>query len=303
MTEKIKEYSIGMFKMSLTKKLGSGSFGDIFFGKNTKTEDEVAIKVEQANTKPLLPVEKDLLLYLKEGVGIPKVHYFLATKDYNFMIIDLLGPSLEDIFNHFDRKLNKMTLIRLAVQMISRLEFLHSRYIIHRDVKPDNFLIGIKENKNTCYIVDFGLSKHFRDLSNGEHIKYRENKSLTGTARYASINTHLGVEQSRRDDLECLGYTIVYLYSGTLPWKGIKANNNKEKYMKICDMKISLTPYKLCKGFPKEFLNYFEYVRGLIFEETPDYKYLRGLFEDLLKRNDLTVEGELEWNSNEIEIN
>ena len=142
--------------------------------------------------------------------------------------------------------------------------------------------MGVKNKSDTCYLIDFGLTKQFRDSQTGEHIKYKDGKSLTGTARYASINTHLGIEQSRRDDLESLGYTILYLYLGSLPWQGLKAKNKTEKYLLICDLKISMVPYKLCEKLPKQFIQYFEYVRSLVFEETPDYLYLKDLLNAII---------------------
>ena len=127
---------------------------------------------------------------------------------------------------------------------------MHSRHLIHRDVKPDNFLIGKGKNKNQVYVIDFGLAKRFRDPKTGDHIPYKDGKSLTGTARYASIYTHLGIEQSRRDDLEAIGYVLMYLNTGSLPWQGLKAKTQKEKYQKIMEKKISTSLEELCKDFP-----------------------------------------------------
>lgn len=168
---------------------------------------------------------------------------------------------------------------------ISRIEFVHAKSFIHRDIKPDNFLMGLGKRANQVNIIDFGLAKKYRDPKTHIHIPYRENKNLTGTARYASINTHLGIEQSRRDDIESLGYVLMYFLRGSLPWQGLKAATKKMKYEKISEKKMA-TPFEvLCKGFPLEFTTYFQYCRSLRFDDKPDYSYLRKLFRDLFMRD------------------
>jgi serine/threonine protein kinase len=151
-------------------------------------------------------------------VGIPQVHWFGVEGDYNAMVMDLLGPSLEDLFVFCKRKFSLKSVLMIGDQMIQRIEFLHNNHFIHRDMKPDNFLVGINKKANLVYMIDYGLAKRFRDPKTGEHIPYRDNKSLTGTARYASVNTHLGIEQARRDDLESIGFILIYFLKGTLPW-------------------------------------------------------------------------------------
>jgi serine/threonine protein kinase len=151
--------------------------------------------------------------------------------------------------------------------MIQRLEFLHNNHFIHRDMKPDNFLIGHGKKQNIVYVIDFGLAKRYRDPKTGEHIPYKDNKSLTGTARYASVNAHLGIEQSRRDDLEALGLVFIYLNKGQLPWQGLPARTKKEKYEKIRDKKMCTSIEALTKGMPPEFEQYLSYCRSLKFDE------------------------------------
>jgi len=185
-----------------------------------------------------------------------------------------------------------------ARQMISRVQTIHEKNLIYRDIKPDNFLIGRPgtKNANLVHMVDFGMAKQYRDPKTKQHIPYRERKSLSGTARYMSINTHLGREQSRRDDLESLGHVFMYFLRGSLPWQGLKAATNKQKYEKIGEKKQTTPIKELCEGFPEEFGIYLNYVRKLGFEETPDYDFLRELFAKVLKNNGDTEDGVYDWN-------
>ena len=284
----------GKFKMG--RKIGSGSFGELYIGVNVQSGEEVAIKVEPTKTKhPQLQYESKLYMLLQGGTGIPHLKWFGVEGEYNVMVIDLLGPSLEDLFNYCNRKFTLKTVLMLADQLINRVEYMHSRGFLHRDIKPDNFLMGLGRRANQVYAIDFGLAKKYRDLQTHKHIPYRENKNLTGTARYASVNTHLGVEQSRRDDLESLGYVLMYFLRGSLPWQGLKAGTKKQKYDKISEKKM-LTPIEvLCKSYPSEFTSYFHYCRSLRFEDKPDYSYLKRLFRDLFIREGYQFDYVFDW--------
>ncbi|KAJ4955265.1 hypothetical protein NE237_012048 [Protea cynaroides] len=283
-------------KFKLGRKIGSGSFGELYLGVNIQSGEEVGVKLEPVKTKhPQLHYESKLYMLLQGGTGIPHLKWFGVEGEYNVMVIDLLGPSLEDLFNYCNRKFTLKTVLMLADQLINRVEYMHSRGFLHRDIKPDNFLMGLGRRANQVYIIDYGLAKKYRDLQTHKHIPYRENKNLTGTARYASINTHLGVEQSRRDDLESLGYVLMYFLRGSLPWQGLKAGTKKQKYDKISEKKM-LTPVEvLCKSYPSEFISYFHYCRSLRFEDKADYSYLKRLFRDLFIREGYQFDYVFDW--------
>jgi casein kinase 1 len=283
-------------KFRLGRKIGSGSFGDIYIGTNVQSGEEVAIKLESIKSKhPQLLYESKLYKILAGGVGVPNVHWYGVEGDYNVMVIDLLGPSLEDLFSFCNRKFSLKTVLMLADQMVNRIEYVHAKNFIHRDIKPDNFLIGLGKKANQVHIIDFGLAKKYRDPKTQQHIPYREGKNLTGTARYASVNTHLGIEQSRRDDLEAIGYVLMYFNRGSLPWQGLKANGKKEKYEKIMEKKMSTPVEVLCKHFPSEFVTYLNYCRSLRFEDRPDYAYLRRLLKDLFFREGYQYDFVFDW--------
>ncbi|KAG6772043.1 hypothetical protein POTOM_023439 [Populus tomentosa] len=283
-------------KFRLGRKIGSGSFGEIYLGTNIQTNEEVAIKLENVKTKhPQLLYESKLYRILQGGTGIPNVRWFGVEGDYNVLVMDLLGPSLEDLFNFCSRKLSLKSVLMLADQMINRVEFVHSKSFLHRDIKPDNFLMGLGRRANQVYIIDFGLAKKYRDSSTHQHIPYRENKNLTGTARYASMNTHLGIEQSRRDDLESLGYVLMYFLRGSLPWQGLKAGTKKQKYEKISEKKVSTSIEALSRGYPTEFASYFHYCRSLRFDDKPDYAYLKRIFRDLFIREGFQFDYVFDW--------
>ncbi|KAE9409567.1 CK1/CK1/CK1-G protein kinase [Gymnopus androsaceus JB14] len=281
------------------KKIGEGSFGVIFEGTNLLNSQTVAIKFEPRKAEaPQLRDECRSYRILAGCTGIPQIYHFGQEGLHNILVIDLLGPSLEDLFDMCGRKFSIKTVCMAARQMISRVQTIHEKNLIYRDIKPDNFLIGRPGTKgaNIVHVVDFGMAKQYRDPKTKQHIPYRERKSLSGTARYMSINTHLGREQSRRDDLEALGHVFMYFLRGSLPWQGLKAATNKQKYEKIGEKKQTTPIKELCEGFPEEFGIYLNYVRKLGFEETPDYDFLRELFSKVIKNNGDADDGVFDWN-------
>ncbi|KAJ3109907.1 casein kinase I [Phlyctochytrium bullatum] len=307
------------------KKIGEGSFGIIYEGLNMLNNQPVAIKFEpRKSDAPQLRDEYRTYKILANSAGFPNVYYYGQEGLHNILCIDLLGPSLEDMFDLCGRKFSAKTVCMVAKQMITRVQQVHEKNLIYRDIKPDNFLIGRLPRPNEpsppsvlnngdphsivanhsvqhphpasqVYMVDFGMAKLYRDPKTKQHIPYREKKSLSGTARYMSINTHLGREQSRRDDLEALGHVFMYFLRGHLPWQGLKAATNKQKYEKIGEKKQTTAIKDLCEGFPEEFAEYLRYARDLKFEETPDYDYLRGLFDQVLAKVNEIDDGVFDW--------
>ncbi|XP_063900464.1 casein kinase I-like isoform X2 [Zophobas morio] len=281
------------------KKIGAGNFGFIHLGKILCTNEDVAIKLEPVYARsPQLHLEYQFYKLLLDDsedppTGFPTVHYFGLAGKFNALVLELLGPSLEDLFEACHRKFSLKTVCLIAYQLLTRIEHVHQKRIIFRDTKPENFLIGRKEKgmQNTIYMIDFGLAKEYIDI-NGKHIPYREHKSLTGTARYMSINTHLGREQSRRDDLEALGHMFLYFLRGSLPWQGLKADNLKERYQKIGETKRNTSVEELCAV---EIETYLRYSRELDFFATPDYEYCRNLFKTICDHNNWTFDDKFDW--------
>ena len=265
------------------KKLGEGSFGKIYSAVNVTDGEHYALKMENKESgQNLLESEAYFLCYLR-GYGIPSVKSYGFSGNYNIMVMELLGKSLEDLFQDYKRKFSLKTVCLLAQQMLERMEFIHNKHIIHRDIKPDNFVIGVNNKSEIVYILDFGLAKKYRSSRTLQHIKFNINKKLTGTARYASINALRGCEQSRRDDLEAIGYVLMYFLRGSLPWQGLKVDRKEDRYKKIYEKKKATTPEELCSGFPPELAEYVRYTRNLEFEQNPDYNYLKGLFRKIME--------------------
>ena len=226
-------------KYRVGRKIGSGSFGDIYLAINIQTNEQVAVKLEKVHTAhPQLLYESRLYRLFQGEIGIPALYWYGVDGSNNVLVMELLGPSLEDILQSHKGKLSLKLVLLLADQMLTRIEYMHSKNFLHRDIKPDNFLIGVGNKTNIVYVIDFGLAKKFRDSKTNLHIPYREGKSMTGTARYASLNTSLGIEQARRDDIEGLGFVLLYLLRGSLPWQGLPGNTKTEKYRNIIEKKL-----------------------------------------------------------------
>lgn len=287
-------------KYRITRRIGGGSFGEIYLGVGPSGE-KVAVKFEKHGSRcPQLRHEYKVYREVASCHGFCNVHHFGAQDNYNVMVMDLLGPSLEDLFNQCGRRFSLKTCLQLADQMLERVDTFHSRHLIHRDIKPANFVIGTGEQCNIVFCVDFGLSKRFRHPKNLQHIPHRDGRSLTGTPRYASINNHLGIEQSRRDDLESIAYVLVYFLKGSLPWQGLKAKNAQKKYRLILEKKQQVSIAQLCAGCPSQFGEFLAYARALKFDTKPDIPFLRKMFRDLYHAQGCANSGKLwDWDSSE----
>ena len=257
----------------LLTKIGHGSFGDIILSYSLKEKTEVILKKEKKEkNQRSSPLHNELKAYQTlldisnvadisgakpvlqlEIQGIPKFYGFGDKADYYYLIQEFLGPNLSQLLNYCGKKKFTLgTICLIAMQMLNRIEYIHKRHYLHRDIKPENFCIGNEENTNTIYLIDYGLAKRFKDNKTNQHIPYREGRDFIGTARYASINAHLGLEQSRRDDLISIGYNLIYMLKGGLPWQGIKG---KDRIIKLAQKKIQIPNDVLCNGLPNELHN------------------------------------------------
>ena len=272
-------------KYLIRKKIGKGSFGTVYQGINTSNNEKIALKVEkrEKNDSGTLENEALRLVYL-QGEGVPCVYCYGNNLYHNLLVEELLGKSLEDLFNLYGKPFSLKTVCVLGIEMIKRIQYIHSKYYIHRDIKPDNFMIGRGQNEKKIYIIDFGLAKKYYSVSKAQHIKFITGKHLIGTARYCGRNAHRGYEQGRRDDIESIGYVLMYFLLGVLPWQGLKVRKNEDHFEKIAQKKYSTSFEELTSGQPEEFLLYFKHVEKLEFEDQPNYIYLIGLFQKVIDK-------------------
>ena len=279
-------------RFKLVEKLGKGSFGVAYHGIDLNnphsSEPSVAIKLQRNARDSTCSREISMLRRLDGLSRVPSLIWTGEFKQYRAMALQLEGPNLGSLFDMLGKQFSIDTAIHCLIECISCVEQVHEHGVVHRDIKPQNFVIGLNDEKK-IYVIDFGLSTLYVDDRN-KHKKYFENCSPVGTARYASLNTHRGIHQTRRDDLESIGYMIIYFLKSELPWQGVREHNRVKKWRKIEEKKASVTNAQLTNGLPQQFCYYLDYVKKLKFDQTPDYKKLRKMFEKIQNQSI-----ELDW--------
>jgi serine/threonine protein kinase len=283
----------------LGKKLGSGSYSDVHLAVDKITGEKFAVKLEWKHAEKTNKLLNEAKLYqdLVNDVGVPRVHWAGSIGEYNIMVLDLLGPSLDDLFKKHKR-FSVKTVLMLAKQMIDRLKYVHDCGILYRDIKPHNFLMGLGDRgRGRVYLVDFGLAKRYRDEETGTHcaLHIKKGRGVTGTVRYSSLNVHEGYDASRRDDLLALGYVLLHFLRGGLPWLGINAKSKKTKHELIRRRKNKVPDEELCAGLPNEFVEYFRYCRSLEFYDRPDYIRLQKLLDGVMIREGYANDLRFDW--------
>ena len=268
-------------RYEVLQQIGSGSFGTVYHGKDLQNDSVVAIKILKQKGHQSYYRETSVLKKLQELDGIPQVFWKGTVGIKDILIINRMGCDLSMLFEFCGHKFSLCTTLKLGIEMIRLIQKVHSRGILHRDIKPHNFLMGYKQQKHKLFLIDFGLAKcYYSATSNKGHKDKRNNLMPIGTARYASLWTHEGVSQSRRDDLESIGFVLIYFLKSKLPWQGLKISTKQEKWRKIGNVKRDTVLETLCDGIPSAFVEYLEYVRRLKFKKDPDYEYLIDLLID-----------------------
>ncbi|XP_031622794.1 casein kinase 1-like protein 5 [Contarinia nasturtii] len=293
-------------RWTVGQRIGKGSFGEVYECYDSYTGRKVAIKFEdRTSSHSQLKNEYRVYQLIGERTGIPKLIYYGSNDQYDYLVMQLLGPSLEKLFNYCRRKFSLKTVLMLGEKMIRHIESIHQMSYLHRDIKPDNFVCDV-DNHSEIYLIDFGLARRFCQVVNNEveHVKQMKLQSFTGTARYASISVMQQYSSGRKDDLESLAYILIYFLQSKLPWQQVpKVGDNglttKQRKERILEIKMSTSVMDLCKGLPVEFQTFVGYCRQLKFDEKPSYAFLRRLLGIQFERNLFVKDYIYDWKLNE----
>lgn len=281
-------------RYKIIKRIGKGSYSQVYSGIDLISDEPVAIKLEDLKGENYtVPHENTVYETMKNEEGFPKIYHSGQEHGYNVLVMELLGLTLKKLFNNNKRKFSLKTVLMLGDQLLFRLEQLHRKLYVHRDIKLANIMMGRDDKRDLVYLIDIGLAKKY---GNGKyHIPYKKNQRQVGNSAFASRRAHLKHEISRRDDLESLGYVLIYLLRGNLPWRGIPASNSFERLRQMEEHKLATTIDSLCEGCPRVFVKYFNYCQNLKFAQEPDYNYLRQLLRSLGHKMNLTYDNIYDW--------
>lgn len=280
----------------LKHRIGAGSFGEVYEAEDLKQNIRIGLKIEIIKARyPQLENESAILQTIQGGINYPRYIETGVDAVFRYLAMELLGKNLDELFILCGNKFTIKTVLMIADQLISSLEFLHKRHYIFRDIKPNNFVIGRGSKSNQIFMVDFGLCKKYIDEETSEHVEFLEGQSVAGTVRFASKYALAGNTQSRRDDMIALGYLLIYFAKGTLPWAAIEANSSSQKIQQICTMKSTIEPEELCNKLPPEFRRYLVAVSSLEFAEEPKYSEYRQMFRNLLMKYEISYDYKYDW--------
>ena len=284
-------------KFKIIKEEGKGSNSIIFSAKNIINKELVALKIQE-KTQNIIDLEKEAYYLFKlKGIGMPKIISYGYSGKYKILVEELLGKSLKELFKENQNKSKRIRLkdmLLAGLQIIDRIEFIHSKNILHLDIKPNHFLVG-NPNNSLIYLIDFCLASKYRSSRTGKHVKFSKNSYFSGNLQFSSINTMKGIMPSRRDDLESVGYLLIYLYKQKLPWDKVISKNKIEFTQKIFEIKKLIPLKMLCEDLPKEMIEFMKYVRNLKFEEEPKYEYLIKILATTLEKIDRVNDFNLSW--------
>ncbi|CAD8170225.1 unnamed protein product [Paramecium pentaurelia] len=282
-------------KYIVQKKISSGSFGVVLLGHDKDKNIDVAIKIEKEENEDVRSLEREVqVLERLNGIeGVPQLYWHGEQDDYNIIVMQILGKDLA-YYMKSKKKFSFKTAIQLGIQIVKVLERIHNKGVVHRDLKPENILFGIDDECSKIYVIDFGISKIFRD-KNGKIHPFRDNTSFIGTTRYASIAAHKGYELSRKDDIESLIYVLLYFMKGQLPWQNMQNVSDEERTVKVGELKMSIDPRELCKDVPIEFAIILEYLKQLEYQSEPNYNFVYQQFEKAASNLCIQLDYSFDW--------